>query len=159
MPTFFNSSLGLRLTVEETVQEIIRFMRADLRRHYRIMIGTDSERLAGNQADFVAAIVIHRVGNGGRYFWRRVETGKFYTLRDRIIKEVLISLDIARDVLAELRKFSLPEFDFEIHADIGENGPTSPMIQEVVAMIRANNFAARTKPESCAASHIADRHV
>jgi len=33
------------------------------------------------------------------------------------------------------------------------------MIQEVVGMIRANNFEARTKPESYAASNVADRHV
>jgi predicted RNase H-related nuclease YkuK (DUF458 family) len=33
------------------------------------------------------------------------------------------------------------------------------MIQEVVAMIRASNFQAKTKPESYAASNVADRHV
>lgn len=159
MPEFLLSSEGLRLTVGQVVREIVNFMRADLKRDYKIMIGTDSERLADNEADFVTAVVIHRVGNGGRYFWRRIEAGKFYTLRDRIIKEVMISLDVARGILAELRQFPLPEFSFEIHADIGENGPTKPMIQEVVAMIRANNFAARTKPESCAASNVADRHI
>lgn len=159
MPEFLLSSEGLRLTVPQVVQEIINFMRADLRRSYKIMIGTDSERLADNGADFVTAVVIHRVGNGGRYFWRRLEAGKFYTLRDRIIKEVLISLDVAKGILAELEKFPVPEFSFEIHADVGVNGPTSQMIQEVVGMIRANNFNAKTKPESCAASNVADRHV
>jgi len=29
----------------------------------------------------------------------------------------------------------------------------------VVGMIRANNFEARTKPESYAASNVADRHI
>lgn len=159
VPDYLLSSTGLRLTVQEAVQEIISFMRADLRRHYKVMIGTDSEALSDNEADFVTAVVVHRVGNGGRYFWRRVDAGKVYNLRDRIIKEVLISLDVARGILAELKRFPLPDFDFEIHADIGENGPTKPMIQEVVAMIRANNFAARTKPESCAASNVADRHI
>ncbi|MDP2598474.1 MAG: ribonuclease H-like YkuK family protein, partial [Candidatus Liptonbacteria bacterium] len=76
-----------------------------------------------------------------------------------IVKEVLISLDIARNTLSELQKFSLPKFDFEIHIDVGENGPTKAMIQEVVGMVRANNFEAKTKPESYAASNIADRHV
>lgn len=159
MPEFLHSSLGVRLTVGEVVRQIVQFMRADLRRHYKVTIGTDSELLADKRADFVTAVVVHRVGNGGRYFWRRAETQKMHTMRDRIIKEVLISLDIAKGVLAELKKFSLPDFDFEIHADIGENGPTSPMIQEVVGMIRANNFAAKTKPESYAATSVADRHV
>jgi uncharacterized protein len=159
MPEFLNSSLGVRLTVDEVVKEIISFMKSDLLRRYTITIGTDSELLSNKSADFVTAIVVHRVGNGGRYFWRRFELGKFHTLRDRIIKEVLISLEIAQKVLEELKKFPLPEFDFEIHADIGENGPTKAVIQEVMGMIRAHNFEARMKPYSYAATNVADRHV
>lgn len=159
MPDFLNSSLGIRMTVDEVVRAIVDFMRIEPSRHYKVTIGTDSELLRGKTADFVTAIVVHRVGNGGRYFWRRFELGKFHNLRDRIIKEVLVSLEVAEKVLTELKKHPLPEFDFEIHADIGENGATKAMIQEVVAMIRANNFQAKTKPESYAASNVADRHV
>ncbi len=159
MPEFFMSSLGLRLTVAEVVREVINFMRAEPLRHYRVTIGTDSELLSQNRADFVTAIVVHRVGNGGRYFWRRAEISKMHTLRERIIREVLISIDVAHGVLSELKKFTLPEFDFEIHIDVGENGPTKSMIQEVVGIVRANNFEAKTKPESYAASNVADRHI
>jgi len=159
MPDFLNSSLGIRMTVDEVVRNIVDFMRLEPLRRYKVTIGTDSELLAGKTADFVTAIVVHRVGNGGRYFWRRFELGKFHTLRDRMLKEVLISLDVAEKVLAELKKSPLPEFDFEIHADIGENGPTKAVIQEVVAMIRASNFQVKIKPESYAASNVADRHV
>ncbi len=159
MPDFLNSSLGIRMTVDEVVRAIVDFMTMDVTRRYAVTIGTDSELLHGGKADFVTAIVVHRVGNGGRYFWRRFELGKFHSLRERIIKEVLISLEVAEKVLGELKKKPLPEFDFEIHADIGRNGPTKAMIEEVVAMIRANNFQVRTKPESYAASNVADRHV
>lgn len=159
MPEFLNSSLGTRLTVPEVVKEIIAYMRADDTRRYKITIGTDSELLAGKSADFVTAVAVHRVGNGGRYFWRRFELGKFHTLRDRMIKEALVSLDIAQGILTELKKFPLPDFDFEIHADVGENGPTKAVIQEVVGMIRANNFEVKIKPFSYAASNVADRHV
>ncbi|MEK7181117.1 MAG: ribonuclease H-like YkuK family protein [Patescibacteria group bacterium] len=155
----FNSSYGVKFSVKQIVQEIVSFMAFDMKRRYKITIGTDSERIAGNQADFVSAVVVHRVGNGGRYFWRRVELGKFHTLRDRIIKEVLLSLELAQEVLAELKKIKDISFDFEIHADIGENGETKVMIQEVVGMIRAHNFEVRTKPGSYAASNVADRHV
>jgi len=163
MAEYFNSSFGLKLSVNQVVYEIIRFIEADRTRKYKITIGTDSERLHDGKADFVTAIVIHRVGNGGRYFWRRVELGKFHTLRDRIIKEVLLSLDVAKKVLVllqeQLHEGKRVMWDFEIHADIGENGETKAMIQEVVGMIRAYNFEPRTKPESYAASHVADRHV
>ena len=155
----FNSSYGVKLSVKQIVQEIVGFMALDTKRRYKITIGTDSERIPGNQADFVSAVVVHRVGNGGRYFWRRVELGKFNTLRDRIIKEVLLSLELAQEVLAELKKIKDISFDFEVHADIGENGETKAMIQEVVSMIRAYNFEPKTKPESYAASNVADRHV
>jgi uncharacterized protein len=159
MPEFLNSSYGLKLTIPDVIQEIARFMHDQPQAHYTITIGTDSLRLNGGRADFVSAIVVHRVGNGGRYFWRRAEFSSLHTLRDRIIKEVLISLELATGVLEELKKMEIPSFDFEVHADIGENGPTKEMLQEVVGMIRAYNFEPKTKPQSYAATNIADRHV
>jgi predicted RNase H-related nuclease YkuK (DUF458 family) len=160
MPLLFNSSLGVKLDVSALVRELTDFIKIKPNNHYKIIIGTDSEQLADKNADFVTAVVVHRLGNGGRYFWRRIELGKFHTLRDRIIKEVLLSLDVAKEILTELKKSpELKNWDFEIHADIGENGETKTLIQEVVGIIRANNFAVRTKPESYAATKVADRHV
>lgn len=161
MEMYFNTSLGLKLNTQQVIAEIIRFMREDDKRRYKIVIGTDSERNnEDNTADFVTAIVVHRVGNGGRYFWRRIdEETKFHTLRDRIINEVLLSLEAAKEVLVILKDFGASNFDFEIHADVGENGETKTMIAEVVGMIRAYNFEARTKPNSYGASKVADRHV
>jgi predicted RNase H-related nuclease YkuK (DUF458 family) len=160
MDSKFHSSLGMQLSVPQVVAAILDFMQEEPERRYKITLGTDSELLASKQADFVTAIVVHRVGNGGRYFWRRFNLGKFHTLRDRIIQEVMISLDAAKLILTEIKKEDIAaEWDFEIHVDVGENGPTKPMIQEVVGMVRAHNFEARTKPESYAASSVADRHV
>jgi hypothetical protein len=156
----FHSSFGLQLSIPEVVSAIMGFMKEQPERKYKITLGTDSELLSDKHADFVTAIVVHRVGNGGRYFWRRFKLGKFHTLRDRIIQEVMISLEVAQVLLAELKKEEVAtKWDFEIHVDVGENGPTKPMIQEVVGMVRAHNFEARTKPESYAASSVADRHV
>jgi len=159
MNDFFSGSLGIKLNVNQVVREIVRFMTEDKNRHYKIVIGSDSEGYNGEMADFVTAIVVHRVGNGGRYFWRRIELPKFYTLRDRIIKEVLLSLEVAKDTLVPLKTFEVSQFDYEIHVDIGENGQTKSMMQEVIGMVRAYNFEARTKPESYAATKVADRHV
>ena len=156
----FNSSLGLQLSAEQVGREIVDFMKADTHREYKITLGTDSQKDADNTADFVTAIVIHRVGNGGRYFWRRIQgPEKFHTLRARITQEVLISLEVAKHFLGELKNLEVPKYDFEIHVDVGENGATRTMLQELVGMIRANNFEVRTKPDSYAASKVADRHV
>jgi len=159
IPSFFNDTMGARLSLGTVVREVVDFMASDASRRYRLTIGTDSELLSDKNADFVTAIVVHRIGNGGRYFYHRFELGKFHTLRDRIIREALISVDVAKDVLEEIKKYQLPDFEFEIHADVGEYGPTKVLIQEVVGMVRANNFEVKTKPESYAASNVADRHV
>ena len=159
MNKFFTNSLGLKLDIGEIVREILHFMKAAENHRYKIIIGSDSEASNGNPIDFATAIVIHRVGNGGRYFWRRIEHSRFHTLRDRIIQEVVLSLETAKEILMALSDFDAPLFDFEIHVDIGENGETKSMMQEVLGMIRAYNFEARTKPDSYAASKVADRHV
>lgn len=155
----FNSYGGDKLTADEVVSEVIDFMNEAPSYVYRVMIGTDSQLYEKTKADFVTAIVVHRLGNGGRYFWRRDNLTGFHTLRDRMLREALMSLDIAKDILASLKSQQAPEFSFEIHVDIGQNGETKVMIQELVGMIRANNFEVRTKPESYAASSVADRCI
>lgn len=159
----FNTSIGLKLTSAQVAEEIVRFMREEPERQYKVTLGTDSLKLPGTIADFVTAIVVHRVGRGGRYFWRRIELDNFHTLRDRIMREVLMSLEVAHQFIGEFelarKTKATPKYDFEIHVDVGENGATKVMIQELVGMIRAHNFEARTKPDSYAASNVADRHV
>lgn len=158
--TLFNSAFGLQLTIPQIVREIVRFIKADQNSFYKVIIGTDSRACTGLPADFVTAIVVHRVGKGGRYFWRQIDGGTFYNLHDRIIQEVLFSIDAAHDLLTELKKEPhLMNWSFEIHADVGENGPTKALIQEVVGIVRGNNFEVKTKPESFAASHVADKHT
>jgi hypothetical protein len=159
MSQLFHSSSGDQIAASTVVSELVAYMRERPLSDYRITIGTDSQLLQNGVADFVSAIVIHRVGNGGRYFFRRFNEKNFFTLRDRIIHEVLVSLDLGTQILEPLRQHPHLQFEFEIHADVGENGPTKAMLQEVIGMIRAYNFEAKVKPESYAASSIADRHV
>lgn len=150
------------MSPEQIVREILNFIKADENRDYKVIIGTDSEADQDKTADFVTAIVAYRVGNGGRYFWRRIEDKqKFHTLRDRILNEVVMSLDVAKKVIDEFQKVGGMgnRTGFEIHIDVGENGATKVMMQELVGMIRANNFEVKTKPDSYAASKVADRHV
>ncbi len=155
----FTASNGLKIGPAQVVAYILDFMKVSANHEYKITIGTDSEHLGDKRGDFVTAIVVHRIGNGGIYFYRRIiDDKKFYTLRDRMIREALISLEIAHAFLAETEKTKLPKFDFEIHVDIGENGATRTMLQELTGLIRANNFAVKTKPDSYAASKVADRH-
>ncbi len=160
----FNTSYGLQVDLGVVADEIVAFMEKKPKASYRVTIGSDSELLEDKTADFVTAVVVHRIGNGGRYFWRRVRIGKFYNLHDRIVQEVMFSIDASKeflDVLKEKVKRKAEQgldfdWNFEVHIDVGENGPTKTLIQEVVGMVRAHNFEPKTKPESYAASNVAD---
>lgn len=155
----FNTPYGIKLKLNATIKEIVRFMNEDKNRRYKIIVGSDSLKKEKDLADFVTAVIVYREGNGGRYFWRRLELNKIHNLRNRIIQEVMLSLEAAQKILDSLKKINAPKFDFEIHIDVGENGETKSMISEVVRMVRAYNFEARTKPQSYAASKVADRHI
>lgn len=159
MEKLFNTSLGLQLTTKQVIQVISDFIDADPKREYKIIVGSDSEKREADLADFVTAIVVHRVGHGGRYFYRHLELNKIHTLRERMWQEVTLSLELSKELAGLLKNAGLDKFQFEIHVDVGEKGETRTMIQELVGAIRANNFEAKTKPESFAASKVADRHV
>lgn len=161
----FHTPTGLQRDLPQVIAEILRFIESDPKRQYKLTIGSDSLLYdqAGSKesgmADYVTAIVIYRVGAGATYFWRRIPAQKVATLRNRMYQEVLYSLDIAHQLVESFQKASTRKVDFEIHIDVGENGDTKAMMNELIGMIRANNFTPRTKPDSYAASSVADRHV
>lgn len=146
------------LDKQAMVKEIHNYMLLSPNSTYKIVVGSDSQPL-GTKADFVTAIVIHRVGNGGRYFWRRMNNASVFSLRDRILKEVMLSLETSVEILKILKENIDIKFDFEVHVDVGQNGKTSELISEVTGIIRAYNFPFKTKPESYAASSVADKHI
>ncbi|NQV00691.1 MAG: ribonuclease H-like YkuK family protein [Parcubacteria group bacterium] len=151
-----------RMKLNKVTKEISDFIDQDSESKYRLIVGTDSN--GGKKTDFVTAIIVYRVGHGGRYFWRKTNGGKVYhTLRDRIYQEVTLSLGTAQDILGKLgvslKNVNELNYDFQIHIDVGRKGPTREMIKEVVGMVRGNGFKAKIKPESYAASSVADKYV
>lgn len=154
----FNSATFGELSQDAMMARIFSYVREDPDYVYRLIIGTDSQP-NHKASDFVTAVIVHRVGAGGIYFWQRkvLET---YSLRDRIYKEALLSLDVAQKVTDELARENLLELpSLEIHVDVGKNGETRELIAEVVGMIRGNGFAVKIKPEAYGAAIVADRHV
>jgi len=145
------------------VGEISRFVEDDPGSYYRLVIGTDSQLKQINgtaECDFVTAIVIHRMGKGARYFWRKEKVKKNLVLRDKIYAETLRSLETAQKMVPDLRRAVSPaKYDLEIHIDVGSLGPTREMIREVVGMVSGNGFVAKTKPEAWAASSVADKYT
>lgn len=154
----FNSPSYGRLDWRKTLVKMVEFMGADTQGSYEVIIGTDSEAQNGT-CDFVAALIVHKKGRGGIYFWARQKRENLFSMRQRIWQEALISLSLAEKMVGDFADMGLVELNLEIHVDIGPNGPTREMINEIVGMIRANGFKVATKPASWGASHVADRHV
>jgi predicted RNase H-related nuclease YkuK (DUF458 family) len=149
----------------DIVEDIANFVDEEPDSFYRLVIGTDSQtkRINGkSEIDFVSAIVMHRVGHGARYYWRkdRRKGDSKLLLREKIYTETLMSLDVAQTIVPKIRKLVSPaRYDLEIHIDVGPLGPTREMIKEVVSMVNGNGFVAKTKPESWGASSVADKHA
>lgn len=151
----FNSPNGKSFPYQELIKELLFYIKSDSQEKYKVIIGTDSAN--HGTTDFVSAIVVYRVGHGGRFFWRRVNQKKINSLRQRIYQEVMISLKLAEDILFNLSQNKDINFDFEVHVDVGSQGKTKDMLQEIIGMVRGSGFNIRTKPESYGASKVADR--
>lgn len=160
----FHSPTQGALDFEDVVASLFTFIREDPERQYRIIIGTDSRDIQEDPPvrAFVTALIVHRVGFGGRYFWRRVYMRNIRTIRDIIYREAFLSLQVSQKLVELLHRFPgnhLSNYNVEIHIDVGQNGPTRNLIREVVGMVESMGFVAKVKPESFGASHIAHRHT
>ena len=157
----FNSPTQGKIGLSQVIFEIVRYIDREPKRSYELVIGTDSN--GDKLADFVSAIVVHRIGHGGRYFWKKWNKKIIHSLREKIYQEVTLSLDLAQKIIVklqdELKKNGLPQYSLDIHIDVGENGDTKDMIKEVVGMVRGNGFRAKYKPNSYGASIVADKYT
>ncbi|MDP3771407.1 MAG: ribonuclease H-like YkuK family protein [bacterium] len=154
---FHNPTIGT-LVFDQVVDELCAFLRADPNARYSVTIGSDSEQ-HGRTVEFISAIVIHRRGHGARYFWMRTEKPPFPNLRERIWHEAVLSTTLARSVLDALTERDAWWSDIEVHMDVGVNGPTKDLIREISGFVRAYGFIVCIKPDSYAASAVADRYI
>lgn len=156
----FHSPTSGLLTIDEALLEIVKFVRLQPERFYKIIVGTDSE--ASSPVGLVTAITIWRVGNGAIHFWTKSEERAFHSLRDRITQEAINSIMLAQELRSRLQHTLGDEFFWEgneIHVDIGEKGPTRELIDMIKGMIKGYNFEPVIKPYSFGASIVADRHT
>jgi len=154
---YHSPTLG-KLSFQEVVDEVLAMMSASPDDQYEVVVGTDSQTYC-DQVEYVSAIVVHRVGRGGRYFWRRMDDHRPISLRERIYREAWLSYETAEALIGALKDRGVCQFQLEIHVDIGRNGRTRDLVEEVVGMILGVGFRVRTKPEAYAASAVADRYT
>lgn len=160
---FISPTLG-SLYLNKVIEEIVAYLHQEPESRYRLVIGTDSQdkRLNGKKlTNFVTAIVVHRIGKGGRYFWKNGKTEYIRSLRQKIYTETLRSVETAQKLVPLLHKRlnGKSNWELEIHIDVGRSGDTRDMIKEVVGIVIGNGYTAKTKPDSFGASSVADKHA
>ena len=163
----FESITHGMLNIIEVIVLIKLFLEEDPDSEYSLVIGTDSHGKTGSpngakMINLVTAVLVHRKGFGGKYFWHRKYKDNIYTLRDKIYAETMSSIEFAGKfvpLLKERLNGHSDKYLLEIHIDVGEHGDTREMIKEVVGMVTGSGFVAKTKPDAYAASYVADKHT
>ncbi len=163
----FHSASHGDLQLTQVIDHIKSFLEEDPVAKYSLVIGTDSQEKpdggSGKKTiNIITAIVVLRIGFGGKYFWRRIDSQQIHTLREKIYAETLTSLNFATTFIPLIKKSlngNCPNYNLEIHVDVGEHGDSRDMIKEVVGMVTGNGFVAKTKPEAYGATYVADRHT
>ncbi len=164
----YNSLTHGKVELDDIIWLIKKFLEEDPNAEYSLVIGTDSHEKNGKSTNgartlnLVTAILIHRRGFGGKYFWIRRDKPNIHSLREKIYAETWASLDFALFFVPLLKKSlngKVLKYNLEIHVDVGEHGDTRDMIKEVVGMVTGSGFVAKTKPEAYAASYVADKHT
>lgn len=150
--------------MKSVVNEIVAYVREDSDSRYRIIVTTDSPGQEGRGiiVPFSTVITIHRIGKGGRVIIHRTSRDDIVTFRDRIYRETILSITLAQELRTKLKEYISEDYllseNFEVHADVGENGKSRQMVREVTGMIIGSGFNVKIKPEAVGV-RIADRFV
>lgn len=152
---FISPTSGV-LSFDEMFAMVVDYINQSPDQTYNLIIGTDS--FLNSETLFVSAVIIHRVGHGGRYFYKKNPRRKMENLKQRIFFEATMSIELASVIKTRLDDNGFRKLPVEIHLDVGDKGETREIIRELVGMVTGSGYAARTKPDSFGASKVADRH-
>lgn len=152
---FISPTFG-RLSLDAVFSRLVDYINEDPAQKYNLIIGTDS--FLNTETLFVSAVIVHRIGHGGRYFYTRNRRKKMESMRQRIFYEATMSIELASRLREMLNVNGFKKLPLEIHLDIGDNGATKEVVKEVVGMVTGSGYEAKTKPDSFGASKVADRH-
>lgn len=145
----------------QKIEDVSAYFRQLMKESYNetgkeVHIGSDSQQ-AGKYTEFVTVVVVLNKGKGGRAFYTRERTPRVKALRERLLKEVWLS------VTTGLAMQELMEEDVEltVHIDANPNlkFKSSSYVKELTAMVVSQGFKSLLKPDAWCASHAADHVV
>jgi uncharacterized protein len=153
---FTSPSMG-QVSFQKLFENLVAYTNEYPDDSYKLIIGTDSHSFLNESVIFVTAVVVHRIGKGGRFYYHKQKTRYMESLRQRIHYETYLSLEVATRLTELLAQNSDCRLNVEIHLDVGEKGETRDIVKEVVGMVIGSGYEARIKPYSYGATTVADR--
>jgi hypothetical protein len=121
-----------------------------------VHVGTDSQQHA-RETEFVTVVVLLRPSKGGRVLWTRERVPRIRSLRERLLREVQMSVDIAMQINAVVSEDVLLNVHVDANPDV--QFKSSEYLRELVGYVVGQGFSVLTKPMSWAAMHVADHVV
>lgn len=146
-----------RTITGERIDDLMAFVRtASAGGERTLHIGSDSLQ-RGRMTQFVTVLAILTPGKGGRAAYTRDVRPRIDSLRQRLLREVWLSVDLGLRIAPELPR----EAELQIHIDANPvpKHRSSRYVQELVGMAVSQGFRAVIKPDAWAATHTADRLV
>lgn len=121
-----------------------------------VHVGTDSQQ-AGKFTEFVTVMAVLDKGKGGRVFYTREKVDRVKNLRERLMKEVWLSVTTG----LEINEYVPNKDSLLIHVDANPDlhFKSSAYIKELTAMVVSQGFRHILKPDAWVASHVADHIV
>ncbi len=157
--SIFNSPTYGKIDLSQLKKITTDFLKKDKKANYEIIVGTDSQKISRDNYDFVSALIIHRKGWGAIYFWKRKVVNQKMSLKERIYQEATLSLILSEEFVEFFKINGISKYNIQIHVDIGHQGETRELINEVMGMIRGSGYQVKIKPNSYGASKVADRYT
>ncbi len=123
----------------------------------KVCIGTDSQ-VKGDIVEFATAIVFLREGKGGFIYLNTYKTEAKYSIKERMIKEVSDSIEVAYLLCPLFDKYDV---EMEVHADINSDPHFKSHVafKEAMGYIMGMGYTFRAKPEAFASTYCANKAV
>ena len=146
----------VELPIKDAVEQaLVRELNAGHK--LKVCIGTDSQ-VRGGVVEFATVIVFLREKKGGFMFIHNQRKTKRMSLRERMILEVSMSIEVAYALCDLLDDY---EVGLEVHADINTDPhfQSNVALKEAMGYILGMGFVFKAKPDAFASSYCADKVV
>lgn len=123
----------------------------------KVCIGTDSQ-VYGSVTEIATVIVFLREKKGGFMFIHNAKATHKMTIKERMLKEVAMSIEIAYQICDLLDQYDV---ELEVHADINTDPQfeSNTALREAMGYILGMGFVFKAKPNAFASSSCANKMV